>query len=122
MTLTEEEVYDLYGVPNQPQPTNPDTGEPSHITVDEVLAVRGNRYGSFKSHAAISQQLAQTFYQHMMSRSDTPQLPPYMVESLNMIFHKLGRIANGDPYYDDSWRDIAGYSQLVVDILNNKNT
>ena len=34
-----------------------------------------------------------------------------------MICHKLSRIANGDPFYADSWHDIAGYSQLVVNIL-----
>jgi hypothetical protein len=27
------------------------------------------------------------------------------------------RICNGDPFYVDSWRDIAGYAQLVVNEL-----
>jgi hypothetical protein len=35
-----------------------------------------------------------------------------------MIVHKIGRILNGDPNYDDSWADIAGYAQLVVKELN----
>ena len=35
-----------------------------------------------------------------------------------MIQHKIGRILNGDPNYDDNWRDICGYSQLVLDELN----
>jgi hypothetical protein len=35
-------------------------------------------------------------------------------EALDMICHKIGRIINGDANYDDSWRDIAGYAQLVV--------
>jgi hypothetical protein len=34
-----------------------------------------------------------------------------------MIFHKLARIANGDPNYHDSWHDIAGYAKLVADRL-----
>ena len=34
-----------------------------------------------------------------------------------MICHKLGRIINGDPNYDDSWLDIAGYAQLIVNRL-----
>jgi hypothetical protein len=34
-----------------------------------------------------------------------------------MILHKLARIVNGDANYIDSWRDIVGYSQLVVDEL-----
>ena len=38
-------------------------------------------------------------------------------EALEMIAHKLGRIANGDPDYADSWVDIAGYAKLVADRL-----
>jgi len=34
-----------------------------------------------------------------------------------MIAHKIGRIINGDPDYDDSWVDIAGYAKLVSDRL-----
>jgi hypothetical protein len=37
-----------------------------------------------------------------------------------MICHKLARIANGNPYYEDSWHDIGGYSQLVVQILETQ--
>ena len=36
-----------------------------------------------------------------------------------MIAHKLGRIVNGDPYYADSYIDIAGYAKLVGDRLND---
>ena len=38
-------------------------------------------------------------------------------ESLEMIVHKIARILNGDPNYDDSWIDIGGYSKLVADRL-----
>jgi len=38
-------------------------------------------------------------------------------EALDMIAHKIGRIVNGDPDYEDSWRDIAGYATLVADRL-----
>jgi hypothetical protein len=41
-------------------------------------------------------------------------------EALEMIAHKIGRILNGDPNYDDSWRDIAGYAELIVKQLNGK--
>jgi len=30
-----------------------------------------------------------------------------------MIAHKIGRILNGDPDYQDSWHDIIGYARLV---------
>lgn len=36
-----------------------------------------------------------------------------------MIAHKIARILNGDPDYDDSWVDIAGYATLVVKKLKN---
>ena len=40
-----------------------------------------------------------------------------MREALFMIAHKIGRIVNGDPWYADSWVDIAGYAKLVADRL-----
>ena len=55
--------------------------------------------------------------------TDTPNwiaLNDDMVEALEMIAHKIGRILNGDPAYADSWVDIAGYAQLVADRLNGK--
>lgn len=98
-----------------------DAGEHTDVSIDETLQQRGTRYGSFKNHAAISQELQRVFRQGCVA-SGKDTLDPFLVESVNMICHKLARIANGDPYYDDSWRDIAGYAQLVVDILNGKNT
>lgn len=82
-------------------------------TIQEVLAERGSRYGSFDSHAAITQSLKQVM-------KETPQwnsLTPSMKESLEMVAHKIGRLLNGDPSYKDSWVDIVGYTQLVVDQL-----
>ena len=38
-----------------------------------------------------------------------------------MILHKVARILNGDPDYVDSWADIAGYAQLVVNILEKRS-
>lgn len=92
-----------------------DAGEVTSVSIDDTLTQRGTRYGSFKHHAKLSQQLQTTALVHSLPE-------PYMQEAATMICHKLARISNGDPYYDDSWRDIAGYAQLVVDILNGKNT
>ena len=36
-------------------------------------------------------------------------------EALEMIATKMGRIVNGDPDYLDSWLDIQGYCQLIID-------
>lgn len=92
-------------------------------SIEDVLNERGNRYGSFNNHAILSQTLKNTIMQHYFQThggTEAEPLPAYMVEALSMICHKLARIANGDPYYDDSWRDIAGFSTLVVEILSGK--
>jgi hypothetical protein len=34
-----------------------------------------------------------------------------------MIANKLARIVNGDANYRDSWVDIIGYAQLVLDAM-----
>ena len=41
-------------------------------------------------------------------------------ESLDLIATKIARILNGDPNETDHWRDIAGYANLVVEILGKK--
>lgn len=81
--------------------------------VDELLEERGERYGEFAELAAISQRL-----KHVLR--DAPgyaQLAADQMESLVMITHKIARILNGDANYIDSWADIAGYAQLVVQRL-----
>lgn len=93
-----------------------DAGELTSCTIDDTLKQRGSRYGSFSSHAELSQKLRSVLNNHPHA-----DFEPYMAEAITMICHKLARIVNGDPYYDDSWRDIAGYAQLVADILNGRN-
>ena len=85
-------------------------------STEEILTERGARYGKFKDHAAIAQELKRALYRHMDQVSkvepDADQL-----EAMEMICHKLARIVNGDPDYADSWADIAGYAKLVADRL-----
>lgn len=81
-----------------------------------ILQERGNRYGLFTNHAEITQSLKTVMHQ----TENWQHLDDAMKESLEMIAHKIGRILNGDPYYDDSWIDIAGYAELVVKIINKK--
>ena len=80
--------------------------------VDKILEERGSRYGKFKDHAYITQYYKDTMKPYSDKLSDSQK------EALDMIFHKIGRILNGDPNYADSWVDIAGYAKLVVDELN----
>ena len=82
--------------------------------IQETIKERGDRYGKFKDGAMIMQSLKAVMHQ-------SPQwgnLTPSQRESLEMMQHKIGRILNGDPNYDDNWRDIAGYATLVLDELN----
>jgi hypothetical protein len=98
-----------------------DAGEPTSVPISETLAQRGTRYGEFSKQAELSQALYQTLMRHYFTvHSKAEPLPPYIVEALAMICHKLARIANGDPFYDDNYRDISGYSQLVVEELNKR--
>ena len=82
--------------------------------IQNTLIERGNRYGDFETHAAISQEL-----KDVCCKYEKGNLTASHREALSMIMHKVGRIINGDPNYDDSWRDIAGYATLIVNQLNN---
>jgi len=86
--------------------------------VSTTLAERGNRYGEFKGHAEVTQRLKAVVESELTWR--TKLLDPDQQEALDMIFHKIGRIVNGDPNYADSWHDIAGYAKLVDDRLNKE--
>ena len=80
-----------------------------------TLEERGRRYGEFKGHARITQEL-----KRLIAGWTPGQLADDQQEALDMICHKIGRILNGDPDYADSWHDIAGYAQLVADRLNKE--
>lgn len=92
-----------------------DTKQVGTSDVDAVLTERGGRYGRFKDHAEITQTLKRVIRAHMGEKWESMQ--DDQRESLEMLCHKLGRIANGDPNYADSWIDIAGYAKLVADRL-----
>jgi len=90
--------------------------------VNNTLTERGNRYGSFKGHSAITQTLKFAMMQHKKDDGVTAWevLSNSQREALDMIVHKIGRILNGDPDYADSWHDIAGYASLVDKELNGE--
>lgn len=87
----------------------------TETTTHDLLKERGKRYGEFSSHSEISQALKAV----MQSMDGWKHLKPYQREALEMIQHKIARVLNGDPMYDDNWKDICGYSQLVVDKLKS---
>lgn len=100
------------------EPTNEKKASVTIInnSTDLLIAERGSRYGKFKDGAAIMQEL-----KFVMREVDGwHHLTPSQKEALDMIQHKIGRILNGDPTYDDSWKDIAGYATLIVNELNGE--
>jgi hypothetical protein len=81
--------------------------------ISQILQERESRYGSFKEHALIAQNLKFEMWQAKKFK----QLNADQREALEMIQHKIARILNGDPNYADSWLDIAGYAQQVANRL-----
>lgn len=90
----------------------------SETSVSNTLEERGSRYGSFVGHANVTQSLKNITWLALQERNKV--LPADMLEALDMIYHKIGRIINGDPNYADSWHDIAGYASLVDKRLNGE--
>lgn len=94
-------------------------------SIETTLAERGARYGSFIGHATITQALKCVMQgrgpfddeQAAALGDKWDSLAPDQRECLEMVAHKIGRILNGDPNYLDSWVDLVGYSQLVVNRL-----
>lgn len=82
--------------------------------IDDTVTQRGERYGLFADGAVIMQDLKAV----MRATPGWERLTPSQREALEMIQHKIGRVLNGDPMYDDSWRDISGYSTLILNELN----
>ena len=89
--------------------------KPATTDVAETLKARGDKYGTFVGHAAVTQALKRVVYDH--AKLHDKEFTDDQVEALDMICHKIGRIVNGDPNYADSWVDIAGYAKLVSDRL-----
>lgn len=86
--------------------------------VDAILNARGSRYGNFLDHARVTYKLKEVARNFAEEKGKTFAVD--QCEAMDMIFHKIGRILNGDPNYADSWIDIAGYAQLVADRLEGK--
>lgn len=84
------------------------------ISTEEILEQRGERYGEYINVATTSRKIKE-----VLSCGVGHPPPDYdMQESMDMIANKLARIVNGDPYYKDSWQDIAGYAMLIVHKLD----
>jgi hypothetical protein len=78
--------------------------------INKILNDRQVNYGDFAERAKISQDIKQI----MQNCPNWEILEADQKESLEMVIHKISRILNGNPNYDDNWIDISGYITLVV--------
>ena len=86
------------------------------MDIENTLEQRGNNYGDYREVAFTAQEMKLA----LRRTKSWPHMEAYMQESLDMMCNKMSRIVNGNPYYDDSWVDIAGYATLVVKQLEKK--
>lgn len=81
------------------------------MDIDKILSERQDQYGDFFNRSKISQD-----FKNLIRQGESYRLlKADQKEALEMIATKVGRIVNGDPDYLDSWLDIQGYCQLVID-------
>lgn len=84
--------------------------------VESTLDERGKTYGDYTVQSNTAQGIK-------LCMENTPKwaiLSSPQAESLHLIATKISRILHGDPNHIDSWHDIAGYAQLVVQALEEK--
>lgn len=77
--------------------------------INDTLAERGARYGCFRDHARIAQNLQDA----MRQEQGWSLLAADQKQALTVIADKIARMLNGHPDYRDNWHDIVGYASLV---------
>ena len=80
------------------------------MEVRDLLEIRGDTYGQYRTVSKISQDIKRI----MKESPNYKIMPDFAKESLDMIANKIARILNGNYYYDDSWLDISGYATLAL--------
>lgn len=90
--------------------------------IQTTLSERGNTHGDYTNHARVTQDIKRAVVmgriravEHIPGGAIVHDMSPWMQETIDMIAHKLGRIAAGDPDFKDHWHDIAGYATLAAD-------
>ena len=81
------------------------------MNAKELTEERGTTHGSFSANARVSQELKATIHCENSNMTNVQR------EAIDMICMKLSRIASGHANHIDNWRDIQGYSQLVINEL-----
>ncbi len=80
--------------------------------IDKILSERQKTHGDFFQQAETAARLKLV----MRDSTNWERVSYPRKEALDHIAVKISRILNGDSEYEDSWKDIMGYCQLI---LNN---
>ncbi|AJD82870.1 hypothetical protein AVV27_gp37 [Achromobacter phage 83-24] len=76
---------------------------------EELVDSRSALYGTFCGRAELTVDLMERLQKH----PKWPAIPSWGKWALTMLVEKIGRIVEGDPSYDDNWKDIGGYAELA---------
>lgn len=87
------------------------------MDINSTLGERARTHGHFKSHA----QICQCLTGFARSSHGWHSLNDVQRESLEMVFHKIARILNGNPNVHDHWHDIAGYATLAAKEIEDED-
>ena len=88
------------------------------IGITSLLGEREKTHGSFPENANFSQQLKEM----MRDTRNWGECSDEQREALEMVAVKLSRILTGDHNFPDHWKDVAGYSNLIVRSLEARVT
>lgn len=86
--------------------------------INQVLNERHKTYGAFADLARATFAIREVVYAELEKRNKS--LDPDQLYALEMIIVKVGRLINGDASHRDTWADICGYSQLIVERLDGR--
>ena len=84
------------------------------MSIDKTLKARSSKYGRMEDNAAMTQ----AFMRIAEASPSWNKWTDMHKECVHMIFHKISRMANGNPMHIDNVHDIGGYAKLLEDFLN----
>ena len=85
------------------------------MNLDKTLMARSATHGKFSNNA----QVAQAMRSAVELGTAWHDATDVQKESVHNIIGKIARLVSGDPSFEDSWADIAGYAKLAYDETMN---
>lgn len=91
------------------------TTEGPKMNVEDTIAERAETHGDYKTQALTAQGLKSL----MRKAPNWDNMPPALMESLDLIATKISRILHGDPETVEHWLDGEGYFRLGRRVVEN---